>query len=91
MLPEHSLTIHRFPLRGEKEDFIEACRTRGQSLEDAEVGHRTTSLCHLAHIAIQLGGGEKLRWDPDKEQFPGNEAANRLLKRPPMRGPWKLD
>ena len=33
----------------------------------------------------------KLRWDPDKEQFPDNDAANKLLNRPPMRAPWKLD
>jgi hypothetical protein len=80
----------RFPLRSEKADFIEACKTRGQTIEDAEVGQRTTSLCHLAHIAIQLGG-TKLRWDPDQERFPDNEAANKLLKRPPMRGPWRLE
>ena len=80
----------RFPLRGEKEDFIEACKTRGQTMEDAEVGQRTTSLCHLAHIAIQLGG-VKLRWDPDKEVFTDNAAANQLTKRPPMRAPWSLE
>lgn len=79
----------QFPLRSEKVDFIEAVKTRGPTLEDAEVGHRTTSLCHLAHISIQLGG-VKLAWDPDKEVFPGNDAANKLAVRPPMRGPWSL-
>ena len=78
-----------FPLRSEKVDFIEAVKTRGPTMEDAEVGHRTTSLCHLAHISIQLGG-IKLAWDPDKEVFPGNDAANKLTVRPPMRGPWSL-
>ena len=33
------------------------------------MGQRTTSLCHLAHISIKLGG-VKLRWDPEKERFP---------------------
>ena len=56
--------IH-FPLKSEKQDFIDAVKSRGQTLEDAEVGQRTTSLCHLAHISIQLGGA-KLRWDPDQ-------------------------
>ncbi len=42
--------------------------------------------CHLAHIAIQLGG-VKLAWDPEQETFPGNEAANNLLNRPPLRAP----
>jgi predicted dehydrogenase len=80
--------IH-FPLKTEKRDFIDAVRSRGQTLEDAEVGQRTTSLCHLAHIAIQRGG-VKLRWDPDKEQFPDDDAANKLLDRPALRAPWKL-
>jgi predicted dehydrogenase len=81
--------IH-FPLRSEKEDFIESCKTRTQTLEDAEVGQRTTSLCHLAHIAIQLGGG-KFRWDPAAEKFIDNPAAGKLLNRPALRGPWKLE
>ena len=79
-----------FPLKSEKQDFIDAVRSRGRTLEDEEVGQRTTSLCHLAHIAIQLGG-VKLGWNPDKEFFPGNEAANKLAKRPPMRAPWSFE
>jgi hypothetical protein len=81
--------IH-FPLKTEKQDFIDAVKSRGQTLEDAEVGQRTTSLCHLAHISIQRGG-LKLRWDPDKEQFPDDADANKLLNRPPLRDPWKLE
>jgi predicted dehydrogenase len=79
----------RFPLKHEKVDFIDAIKTRGQTLADAEVGQRTTSLCHIAQIAIQLGGG-KLAWNPLKEEFVGNAAANKLTKRPPMRGSWTL-
>jgi predicted dehydrogenase len=79
----------RFPLKSERADFIDSVLSRKPTLEDAEVGHRTTSLCHLAHIAIQLGGAT-LKWDPDKEVFAGNEAANRLLNRPSLRKPWTL-
>ena len=71
--------IH-FPLKSEKQDFIDAVKTRGQTLEDAEVGHRTTSLCHLGHIAILLG--EELEWDPEKERFADNDAANELVDKP---------
>jgi len=78
--------IH-FPRKSEKQDFLDAVRTRGRTLADAEVGHRTTSLCQLGHIAIQLG--RKLTWDPECERFVGDPAANRLLSRP-MREPWTL-
>jgi hypothetical protein len=79
-----------FPLRSEKADFIECVKTRGRTLEDEEVGQRTTSLCHLAHISIQLGGA-KLAWDPDREVFAGNDGANKLARRPPMRAPWSFE
>ena len=75
----------------EEQDFIDAVRARGRTLEDAEVGHRTCSLCQIAHIAIQLGGStaRKLRSDPQKEQF-DDAAANRLLDRPSWRAPWTV-
>ena len=79
-----------FPLKHEKQDFIDCIKSRGQTLEDEEVGQRTTSLCHLAHISIKLGGA-KLAWDPDKETFPGNSAASALVNRAPLRAPWTLD
>ena len=75
------------PLKDEKRDFIDAVKTRGQTLADAEVGHRTTSLCQLGHIAIQVG--RKLQWDPQAERFANDDAANRLLTRP-LRSPWHL-
>jgi predicted dehydrogenase len=80
--------IH-LPLKSDKRDFLDAVKTRSRTLEDAEVGHRTSSVCHLAHISIQLGG-RKLRWDPDAEKFPGDDEANRLTRRAAMRPPWTL-
>jgi len=80
--------IH-FPLKHEKQDFLDAIKMRGRTLEDEEVGQRTTSLCHLAHISIKLGG-VKLAWDPDKEIFPGHTDANQLISRPALRAPWTL-
>ncbi len=70
----------QFRFKSEKQDFIDCVRTREETLEPAEVGHRVTSLGHLGHIAIQLG--EKLRFDPVKEVFEGNDAANAMLDKP---------
>ena len=71
--------IH-FPLKSDKQDFIDAVKSRGETLEDAEVGHRTTSLCHLGHIAIQVG--KKLAWDPAKERFTDSDQANAFIAKP---------
>ena len=71
--------IH-FDVKTDKQDFIDAVKTRGETLEPAEVGHRVTSLGHLGQIAIQLGG--KLKWDPDREQFLGNDKANAMIDKP---------
>ncbi len=78
--------IH-LPQIPEKQDFINAIKGRGETLADAEIGHRTTSLCQIGHIAIQVG--EKLEWNPETETFKGNEEANRLLTRP-MQEPWNI-
>ena len=71
----------------EKRDFLDCVRSRRRTIADAEVGHRTTSLCQIGHIAILVG--RKLRWDPDREVFPGDDEANRLLSRS-LRSPWTL-
>lgn len=69
------------------DDFFGAMRTRKGTIADAETAHRTTSVCNLGQIAMALG--RKLRWDPVKEEFVGDEMANRLRSRP-MRAPWSL-
>ena len=78
--------IH-LPLKSEKRDFLDCIKTRGRTVADAEVGHRTNSLCQLGHIAIQLG--RKLKWDPETERFNGDTEADLLLART-YRQPWGL-
>lgn len=68
--------IH-LPHKPEKRDFLDAIQGKGETLADAEIGHRTASLCHLGQIAIQVGG--PLRWDPQRERFANSDAANELL------------
>jgi len=68
--------IH-FRQKSDKRDFIDCVKSREETLEPAEVGHRVTSLCHLGHIAIQVGG--KLGWDPVEERFTNNDDANRWI------------
>ncbi len=68
-------------------NFLDCIKTRQEPIEPVEIGHRTASLCHLGNIAIQLM--RKLQWDPEKEQFVGDDEANAMLSRP-MRALWQL-
>ncbi len=80
--------IH-YPLKGEKRDFLDSVKSRQPTMEDAEVGHRTTSLCHLGLIAVQVG--DRLQWDPQKEAFLNSDQANKLRYTLPGREPWAID
>ncbi|HEX3148457.1 MAG TPA: Gfo/Idh/MocA family oxidoreductase [Gemmataceae bacterium] len=68
-------------------NFFECVRTRKLPICDAEVGHRSASICHLGVIAMRLG--KELKWDPAKEEFNDKEA-NKWLAREP-RKPWSYD
>jgi len=71
--------IH-FRLLGEKRDFLNGVRSREETLEPAEVGHRVTSLGLIGHIAIRLG--QSLKFDPQAERFIDCDAANAYLDKP---------
>jgi hypothetical protein len=66
-------------------NWFECIRTRRPTSCGEEIGHRGASLGHLTIIAYKLQ--RSLKWDPVKEEFPGDDAANRLLGRS-MRSPW---
>jgi predicted dehydrogenase len=68
-------------------NWLDCIRSRQQPICDAEIGCRTATMCHLGIIAHQLN--RTLKWDPVKEQFIGDEQANRLTKRT-FRSPWNL-
>ena len=58
-------------------NWFDCMRTGALPVAHAEVGHRSTSVCHLGNIARWIG--RRLKWDPVKEEFPGDEEANRYL------------
>jgi myo-inositol 2-dehydrogenase/D-chiro-inositol 1-dehydrogenase len=67
--------------------FAEAVKQRKQAGGHPEAAHRAACILHLANIAIRLG--RKLQYDPEKEQFVGDDEANRFVN-VPMRSPWHL-
>ena len=72
---------------GEHHDFLKCVKSRKDPYFPVEIGHRVATVCHLANIAIRVGG--KLKWDPKAEKFENSAEANAMLSRP-MRSPWKL-
>jgi myo-inositol 2-dehydrogenase / D-chiro-inositol 1-dehydrogenase len=73
-------------------NFIACVRGGGrtQPICNVTVGHRSVSVCHIGTIAIRTG--LRLRWDPAREVFTGDNAeqANAMLTRP-YRAPWRLE
>jgi len=61
-------------------NFFDCVRSRETPVAPVDIEHRSVSACHLTNISIQLGG-QKLRWDAEKEEFIDNAEANAMLKR----------
>jgi len=68
-----------YPADNHVREFLNCMKTRQQPRSTAESAHRSITTCHCANIAIRLG--RPVRWDPVAEEFPGDEAANRLAYR----------
>jgi myo-inositol 2-dehydrogenase / D-chiro-inositol 1-dehydrogenase len=73
---------------GEHRDFLDCVKSRKDPYFPADIGHRVSTVCHLANIAIRLG--RKLHWDPESEQFVNDATATSMMSRA-MRSPWQLE
>ncbi len=73
------------PCDGHYVNWFDCIRSRRQPSASEELGHRAASLGHLVILGHRLR--RSLKWDPAREEFPGDEDANRLRGRA-MREPW---
>jgi hypothetical protein len=62
-------------------------KTRKQPLSTVEVGHRTASLCMIVNLCYEFN--RKLTWNPQKEEFPNDDEANKRRGNP-IRAPYNL-
>jgi hypothetical protein len=67
-------------------DFLNCIKSRGKPRVNADVACQSHIACHAANIAIFLG--RKLAYDPKKNEFLGDEEANRL-RAEAAREPWR--
>jgi predicted dehydrogenase len=79
-LYEQIVEIYGSEPGGHMRNFFDAVKSRGTPISDVETHHRTMTTCHLCNISLMLG--RNLNWDPDKEQFNGDEQATKLMSRP---------
>jgi len=79
--------IHLYNSNDHKQNFLDCIKSRKDTICTAEIGHRSSSVCHLGNIAMLLD--RKLKWDPKTERFINDSAANRMLAHG-MRAPWRL-
>jgi predicted dehydrogenase len=68
-------------------NFLDCVVSRARPKADVEIGHRSTTLCHLANISLRVG--RRLEWDAVNERFINDEEANALLHYE-YRSPWTL-
>lgn len=80
--------IHLEESRDHHANWLDAVLARRPPIAPVEVGHRSCSACLLHHIAMKTG--RRLRWDPLRERFLDDDAANAMLSRP-QRWPWGLE
>ena len=72
---------------GEHRNFLDCVKSRKDPYFPVDIGHRVSTVCHLANLSIKLG--RPLKWNPVKERFVKDEEANALCSRE-MRKPWSL-
>jgi len=68
-------------------NLLDCVRSRAKTICPIDEAVQGDIICHISDTAIRLE--QKLKWDPTKELFVNNDAANRRLSRP-MRSPWML-
>jgi hypothetical protein len=75
-IEKHTAPAIRYHLK----DFLAAMGTRGKPVADVEEAHVSSASCILKL-------GRSLIWDAANGRVPGDDEANRLLRRP-YRAPW---
>jgi predicted dehydrogenase len=83
-IPENGVKLYKSS--DHLQDFLTCIRTRERPICDVEVGCRSVTVCHLGNLAYW--NHRRLKWDPAKEQFIGDDEANTWLDRA-KREPWQ--
>jgi len=79
--------IHLYRSSDQHGNWLDCIRSRQEPISPVEKGHRACSTCLLHHIAMKTK--RRMHWDPVKERFQGDPAADEMLSRP-QRAPYRF-
>ena len=79
--------VSGYPANFHIRNFLDCVRSRGQTRANADAACHAHIACHAANIALLLG--RKVHYDPVKNEFIGDEQANRLRSEA-LREPWRI-
>jgi predicted dehydrogenase len=79
--------VHLYQSDDQHGNWLDCIKSRKAPTAPAEIGHRACSTCLLHHIAMK--SKRRLHWDPVKERFLNDDAANAMLSRP-QRPPYVM-
>ncbi|HKB04502.1 MAG TPA: Gfo/Idh/MocA family oxidoreductase [Gemmataceae bacterium] len=80
--------VKLYASKNHHQNWLECIKSRKSPICEAEIGHRSATVCHLGNIAIRTG--RKITWDPAKEQIVGDKEAAAMVTKA-YREPWKLE
>ncbi len=80
--------VHLYQSDDQHGNWLDCIKSRKAPIAPAEIGHRACSTCLLHHIAMKTK--RHLHWDPVKERFVNDDAANAMLSRP-QRAPYVMN
>jgi myo-inositol 2-dehydrogenase / D-chiro-inositol 1-dehydrogenase len=77
-MPSPEVALYRSP--DHYRNWLECVREKKTPICPMEIGHRSSAVCNVAHIAMRLG--RTLKFDPAAERFVGSDEANAELTKP---------
>nr|MBI1229344.1 gfo/Idh/MocA family oxidoreductase [Cytophagales bacterium] len=87
-IPDFKRKLAQFPDPAPQvTDFVEAVKSRKKFALNEENGHRSCTMVNMGLVALRLG--RDLAFDPIKQEFLNDEAANKLVDQP-MRAPYTI-
>ena len=86
--PESAFTTKLIKSGNHVRNFLDSIKSRQPTVCPVEEAVKVDALCHVSDAATRLK--RQLKYDSEREQFIGDDEANRRLQARAMRAPWKL-